>query len=58
MVVLVAVFLLGLLGWPDSAMAKNDAVAGEYIIKYKAGVDASTKSKLLDEHALEKRQVL
>lgn len=55
-IVLILALLLGLMVSPVPAYAKNDVVAGEYIIKYKAGVDARTKNKLLNEHALEKRR--
>lgn len=55
-VVLLAVFLLGLLACPSPVLAKNDAVAGEYIIKYRDGVHPQTKSKLINDHGLEKRK--
>ena len=55
-IVLILALLLGLMVSPVAAYAKNDVVAGEYIIKYKAGVDARTKNKLINEHALEQRR--
>ena len=54
--IVVWALLLGLLVSPGAAWAKNDVVAGEYIIKYKVGVDARTKSRLINQHALEHRK--
>jgi len=56
LIVFLAVFIWGLVMSPAPAFAKNDVVPGEYIIKYKPGVDAQTKSKLINKHALEHRK--
>jgi len=53
LIVILAVVLLELMLSLAPAYAQNDVVPGEYIIKYKPGVDAQTKSKLINKHALE-----
>jgi hypothetical protein len=53
--IILITFLCGLAICPQSAYANDDAVPGEYIIKYKSGVDASAKLKLINAHGLEKR---
>lgn len=56
LIILLVAFIFGVVGFVGPASAKNDAVPGEYIIKYKAGVNSQTKSKVINQHGLEKRK--